>query len=78
METMTMLRGIFRDIFDDEGLTICRETSADDIEEWDSLAQINIIAAFEGEFGVKFDINDITKIENVGDILDIIERKLHK
>ena len=53
-----------------------RETNANDIEEWDSLAQINIIVACESEFGVKFDLADVAKLENVAGMVDLVERKL--
>jgi acyl carrier protein len=76
MGTLDKLQDIFRDIFDKETLVLTRDTSADDIEEWDSLAQINIIVACESEFGVKFDLKDIAALKDVGDMLDLIERKL--
>jgi acyl carrier protein len=76
MNVFEKLQDIFRDIFDDEGLVLTKETSADDLEGWDSLAQINIIAACEAEFGVKFDLNEIVKLQNVGDLLEAIERRL--
>ena len=76
MNILNKLQDIFRDIFDDESIIITKETSSNDIEDWDSLAQINIIVACEAEFSVKFDMNDIAAIKNVGDMIDIIERKL--
>ena len=47
---------IFRDNFDDEELVITRETCADDIEDWDSLEQINLLSAMEKKFGIKFQL----------------------
>lgn len=76
MDIISKLQDIFRDIFDEAELVLTRETTADDIEDWDSLAQINIIVSCESEFGVKFDLNDIAGIKSVGDIADMIERKL--
>ena len=76
MSNLNKLQEIFRDIFDDKCLILSRETSPDDVEDWDSLAQINIIVACETEFGIKFDINDIMNIKNAGNIIDTIERKL--
>ena len=77
MNVLSKLQDIFRDVFDDENLVLTTETSSDDIEEWDSLAQINIVVACETEFGIKFDLNDITNIRNLKDIIDTIERKLN-
>ena len=76
MDILTKLQGIFRDILDDESLVLARETSPGNIDEWDSFAHINIIAACESEFAIKFDINDFEKIKTVGDLLNMIEGKL--
>ena len=76
MDTLSRLQNIFRDIFDDETIVLTRETTANNIEEWDSLAQINIIVACESEFGLKFDVSDVAVLKNVGDMLDLVERKL--
>ena len=65
---------IFRDNFDDEDLVITRETCADDIEDWDSLEQINLLSAMEKKFGIKFQLSDVRGLSNVGDLLDLIER----
>lgn len=69
------LQEIFRDIFDDEELVITEEMAAADIEDWDSLAQINLIIAIEKEFGVKFNLEEISKLKNIGEILEIIKIK---
>ena len=65
---------IFRDNFDDDTLVITRDTCADDIEDWDSLEQINLLTAMEKKFGLKFKLEDVRGLENVGDLLDLIER----
>ena len=75
MDTLAKLQVIFRDIFDDSSLVISRDTSALDIEDWDSLAQINIVSACETLFGVKFEIPEIIGLGNVGDLVDTIESK---
>jgi acyl carrier protein len=76
MNTLSNLQVIFRDVFDDETITLTRCTSAEDIEDWDSLMHINIIVACENEFGIKFDLADIVELENVGGMVDVIEKKL--
>ncbi len=78
MDNFEKLQTIFRDVFDDESLNIKREYSAADIEDWDSLAQINLIVAIEKEFNLKFNINDITALANIGDMLDLIEKKINE
>ena len=71
------VQDIFRDNFDDEELVITRETCADDIEDWDSLEQINLLTAMEKKFGLKrFSPRDVRGLQNVGDLLDLIERMM--
>ena len=68
------IRPIFNDVFDDE-LLITSETCADDIEDWDSLAQINLIVAMEKMFNVKFALADLLALMNVGDMVELILAK---
>lgn len=67
---------IFRNVFDDDDLVITRDTSADDIEDWDSLEQINLLISMEKEFGIKFDIKEVSNLKNVGEMMDLIEKKI--
>ena len=69
---MEKVQDIFRDVFDDEELVITDETNSDDIEDWDSLEHISLIVAMEKEFGTKFDIKMVNKLENVGGMIDLI------
>lgn len=67
---------IFRDIFDNESLIVNRSTSAADIEDWDSLNNINLIVAIEKEFKIKFILSELVSLRNVGDMADLIVRKI--
>lgn len=69
------LEEIFRDVFDDDTIKLREQTVAADIEGWDSLQNIHILVAIEEEFGVRVTIEDAAKIENVGQMVDLIERK---
>lgn len=71
---MSDIQDIFRDNFDDDSLVITRETTADDIEDWDSLEQINLLTAMEKKFGIKFTLDDVRGLANVGDMTDLIVR----
>lgn len=73
-EIFEAVQEIFRDNFDDEELEITRETNSDDIEDWDSLEQINLLTAMEKKFGLKFKLEDVRGLKNVGDLLDLIQR----
>lgn len=70
------LQEIFRDIFDDDTLVIENSTTAADIEDWDSLAHIQLIAAIEKAFHVKFTLKEVVSAENVGAFIRLIENKL--
>lgn len=63
---------VFRDVFDDESITVCETTTADDIEDWDSLEHINLVLAIEQKFKVKFTMGEVTGMKNVGEMADII------
>jgi acyl carrier protein len=61
---------IFQEIFDDDDISLKRETTALDIEEWDSLNQIKIILACEKAFDVYLKPREISAMENIGDMVD--------
>ena len=66
MNRLEILNGIFRQVFDDETLTVTPETTAKDIEEWDSLTHINLVIAIEMHFGIKFGLAEMRRLRNVG------------
>lgn len=66
------LNDVFRDVFDDEDITVGEGTSSKDIEDWDSLNHINLVVAVEKEFGIKFSMGETQKMKNVGEMVDII------
>ena len=67
---------IFRTVFDDDTIELTRETSANDIEGWDSLSHTLLILAIENHFQIEFNQREVRKLKDVGDLLDIIQRKL--
>lgn len=68
------LNEIFRDVFDNESISVTDETTADDIEDWDSLTHISLLATIEDEFGIRFDMKDVIVLKNVGEMADLIEK----
>lgn len=72
----TKVQDIFRDIFDDENLTISEQTHSEDIEDWDSLSHINLVASIEKEFHIKFALGELQELKNVGDMLELIAKKV--
>lgn len=75
-EILEKVQEIFRDIFDDRDLIIELSTKADDIEDWDSLNHINLIVAIEKDFKVKFSIEELQSLKDVGDTVALIKEKL--
>ena len=73
-EILTAVQEIFRDNFDDGSLVITRDTCADDIEDWDSLEQINLLKEIEKKFNIKFKLADVRGLNDVGDLLDLVAR----
>ncbi len=71
-EAFERVNKVFRDIFDDETITVNDATTAADIEDWDSLEHINLIVALEEEFGMKFTMGEITGMKDVGESVDLI------
>ncbi len=71
-EVFDEVRKIFRDNFDDEDLEVVDETNSKDIEDWDSIEHINLVIAMEKKFGLKFDIKEVGKLANVGEMVDLI------
>lgn len=67
------LTEVFADVFDNEDVEISDATTAADVEGWDSLSHISLIAAVEDEFGIKFDMKAIQGLKNVGEMVTIIE-----
>lgn len=63
---------VFRDVFDDESIILNDDTTSNDIEDWDSLEHINLIVAVEKEFDMKFNMNEVITMKNVGEMVDII------
>ena len=78
MTTMETLDEIFRQVFDDPSIVLKRETTADDIDEWDSLSHINLVIAVENRFKIKFALGELQTLKNVGDMVDLIEKKIRK
>lgn len=76
-EIFSKLNEIFEEILDlDETPTLKDETTANDIDEWDSLSQIQLIVAIEKSFGLKFTAKEIIMWANVGEMVDSIEAKM--
>ena len=74
-EVLAKVQEIFQDVLDNEDIELSYETTADDIDEWDSLSHIQLIVAIEKEFRVKFTSKEIMSWGNVGEMIDNIINK---
>ncbi len=76
-DVLEQLQPIFQDILDQPDLVITRESNAQNVEDWDSLAHINLITAIEKHFKIKFALGDLQELKNVGEMVDLIVTKLN-
>ena len=72
---LAQLTEIFRAYFDDDQIVLTRATTAEDIEDWDSLAQVGLILSIEKRFGIKFTSSEVDGLANVGEMVDLIGAK---
>lgn len=76
-EIFSKLNEIFEDVLDlDEAPELTDATTANDIEEWDSLSHIQLIVAIEKAFKLKFTSQEILKWKTVGEMVDTIIARL--
>jgi acyl carrier protein len=81
MDKQTVLaqtQDIFRDLLDDETVVLADETTAKDVDGWDSLTHLQLIVAIEKHFKIKFVSKEILSWKNVGEMLDCIVARLAK
>ncbi len=69
MEPITKIQEVFRSVFDDPTIQIDAASSPNTIADWDSFANIQLIAAIEEAFGVKFTVEEAVELNSVADIL---------
>ncbi len=69
---LKQLKEIFKDVFDDENLEVEPQTTAKDVEGWDSLAHIRLVVSIEKAFSMRFTASEISELENVGDLVELI------
>lgn len=71
------LTKIFREVFDDDSIILRDDMTADDIEDWDSLAHMELIELIEKKFNIHFTTKESLETENVGSFISLIENKIN-
>lgn len=75
-DILNQVQDVFRDELELDDLVLNDETTADDVEEWDSLSHVQLVVALEKHFNIKFTSREILSWDNVGDLVDCISQKL--
>ena len=75
-EYLEMLREVFTEVFNDESIVLNNSTNAEDIDEWDSLQHIMLIIGAEKKFGLKLTAEEVAELEDVGEMIDLVIKKL--
>ena len=76
IDILEKLNEVFRDVFDDETISVNEEMSSKDIDGWDSLIHITLIAEIEDAFDIKFPMKKVISMKNVGEMVDFIQDEM--
>jgi len=74
-QILANMQEVFRDVLENEQIVLANEISSSDIDEWDSLAHIQLIVAIEKHFSIKFTAKEMLSWSNIGDMIDCISTK---
>jgi acyl carrier protein len=75
-EIIKQVNDIFKSVLENDDIVIGYETTADDVEDWDSLNHIVLVVEIEKHFGIKFTANEIVSFKNVGEMCEAIKKKV--
>ncbi len=75
-EILTMITEVIRDEFEDDTLDVTDQTTAADVDGWDSLAHLSLMHEMEGKFHVKFTMGEIRGLKNIGELINAIQKHL--
>jgi acyl carrier protein len=69
------VQDVFRGVFGDSSLVISRETTAKDVDGWDSMMHVTLLIAVEKRFHIRFAVAEMGNLTNVGELIDLVESK---
>lgn len=75
-DILARVQDVFREELELDDLVLNDETTADDVEEWDSLSHVQLVVALEKAFNIKFSSREILSWDNIGDLVDCIDKKI--
>jgi acyl carrier protein len=74
MNIQSTLQDVFQDVFDDQSIVITRDTTASDVEGWDSFNYVRLIVAVEEKFKITLSTAEVADLRNVGELIDLVGR----
>jgi acyl carrier protein len=75
VDTIEELNAIFQRVFQDDALKVSRNTTAKDVDGWDSVRHVSLMVAVEQTFKLKFTSREVASLKDVGELVDLIARK---
>jgi acyl carrier protein len=77
-EILDRLQPIFCEVLENSDLVITTSSSAKNVEGWDSLAHINLVSVIEQEFKIRFALGELETLNNVGDMIELMQKKMKR
>lgn len=77
-EIYATLTDVFRQVLEDDTIELTPETTADDVDGWDSMNHIFIVVELEKRFGVKFQAAEMEELKNIGELAKLVQQKTAK
>ena len=74
-EALKIINDVFIDVLDNKNIIINLNTTANDIEDWDSLNHIQLVVAIEKRFNIRFKSSEIRNWNNVDEMIESILTK---
>jgi len=75
-EIIEKITPLFRDIFAEPDLLVHAGLTAEQVERWDSLSNVNLIMSIERTFSIRFALGELKKLQNVGEMIRLIQEKI--
>ena len=75
MSALEIFEEILTDVFDVDKSDLTDETTPDELETWDSVTHMDIIARFEENFDIEFEVEEITEMDTIGNMKEVLRQK---